>query len=67
MQEELIFSIYDYPDHKFFNVTFKLLQNEPVNKKFKYTLKGKEDVKTTVIKYINEIRTMYKLQQIFVR
>ena len=44
-REELIFSIYDYPDDKFFNVAYKLLQNEPVNKKFKYTLKGKEDVK----------------------
>ncbi len=40
--DDLQFSVFDYPDDKFFNVTHKLLSNDPVHKKFKYTNKNKK-------------------------
>ena len=63
--DDLQFSVYDYPDDKFFNVTHKLLANEPVNKKFKYTIKGKGDVQHNILKYLNDIRKQYKLPLAF--
>ena len=42
----LHFSIIDYPDDKFFNVSHKLLDKEPINKHIKYTNKTKKRCST---------------------
>lgn len=63
--DDLQFSVYDYPDDKFFNVSHKLLDNEPVSMKFKYTIKGKGDVQHNILQYLNDIRKKYKLPPAF--
>ena len=63
--DDLQFSVFDYPDDKFFNVTHKLLDNEPVNKKFKYTSKNKGDVQINILQYFNDIRKKYNLPPAF--
>ena len=37
--DDLQVSVFDYPLDKFFNVTYQLFDNDPANKKFKYTKK----------------------------
>ena len=59
------FSIFDYPDDNFFNVTHKLLDNEPVNKKFKYSNKNKVNVQTSILQYLNDLRQKYNLPPAF--
>ena len=59
------FSVFDYPDDKFFNVTHKLLNNEPEHKKFRYTNKNKGDVQVNILNHINNIRRQYNLPPAF--
>ena len=63
--DDLQFSIFDYPDDKFFNVTHKLLDNEPVSKKFRYTNKNKKDVQSNILEHLNKMRVQYKLPPAF--
>jgi hypothetical protein len=63
--DELQFSILDYPDDKFFNVSHKLLDKEPINTKFKYNNKTKSDVQLAIMKYLNDLRREYNLPQAF--
>ena len=63
--DDLQISIFDYPDDMFFNVTHKLLANEPEHKKFKYTNKNKDDVQVHILNHLNNIRKLYKLPPAF--
>jgi hypothetical protein len=54
-----------YLDDNYFNVTHKLLQNDPINKKFKYNSRNTSDVQTAILKYFNGLNTQYKLPASF--
>jgi hypothetical protein len=59
--DELRFTITEYPDNKFYNVTHRLLDNPTENKKFKYNTKNQAVVQASILKYFNELGMRYNL------